>query len=124
MRWRWFGFLFLLGLAARVGHADDAVRQALAEIRSPNALVRCQAASTLAGASSPDERAQALGALRGALQDGVASVRQAAATALGRLGDVRALPWVEARLTCERSPSALAALLLAVGSLGDARHAP
>src|SRR5262245_6789094 len=110
-----------------VASADDAARfdAARREVVSPRVdpAARVAAAEVLSRADSPEARALAVPPLLDALADPVPPVRMAAAEALARLGDERALGRLSGRLRGEGDPATLAALLLAIGRLGRAEDA-
>lgn len=112
----------LAGLAfpahAGAGPASSAAAaRVLADPARPLAERR-DAIRTLARATDPDDREQALPPLLAALSDELLDVRSLAAQALARLRDPRALPRVVRRLGLEKAPVGIAALLLTVGGLG------
>jgi HEAT repeat protein len=117
----------VLAPAAVAGAADDAAafERALSAVVSPRTrpAERALAAQTLAAATTPAERARALPPLLAALGDGAPAVRVAAAGALARVGDERALARLASRLPVEPDGNALAALLLAIGRLGGPEDA-
>jgi HEAT repeat protein len=83
-------------------------------LRHGNSAVRRKAALLLAHAP-PDE---AIAPLLISLRDPNTGVRIAAAQALRAMGDERAVPFLAARLGEEGAPTAVAALLLALGRSG------
>jgi HEAT repeat protein len=116
-----------LALSPSVARADDAAsfERALAAVASPKtaAADRIDAAGTLAAATAPADRARAVPPLLAALGDGAPRVRVAAADALARLGDERAIARLASRLPVESDGHALSSLLLAIGRLGRAEDA-
>jgi HEAT repeat protein len=117
----------LLALSGSAFAADDgsAFERALAAVVSPraDAAGRAAAAATLADARTPAERARALPPLLRALSDCAAPVRVAAADALARIGDERAVARLASRLADEPDGHALASLLLSIGRLGSPEDA-
>ncbi len=103
--------------AAEEGPAFDRALKAVVDAGADPAA-RVEAAAVLAGAVEPAAKERAVATLVGALADAEPRVRIAAADALARLSDERALARLSRRLDVERDPQALGALLLAVGALG------
>jgi len=90
-------------------------------LRHSHPSVRRRAAMLLAHAPADE----AIAGLLVALDDSQSSVRLAAASSLGSLGDERAVPFLARRAVVDPSPRVQAALLLALGMCGDsyvARH--
>src|SRR5688572_2307978 len=114
-----FALLALLCPLLASAESVDDVRVLASADAPPTA--RALAARRL-GATSPREREPALRALLSALEHPFPVVRSEAASALGRLGDERAMPRLERRVGVEEDEGALAALLLAIGEVG-ARYA-
>ncbi|MHC5010392.1 MAG: HEAT repeat domain-containing protein [Planctomycetota bacterium] len=110
----------LLVLQCGLALADAATDQAIRTLRQGEAGARVRAAGFLGEVREDGERDRVLAVLVRALPDSESAVRQAVARALGRRGDVRAVPALLARIDLERDPSVLASVLLALGGIGDA----
>lgn len=119
--------LLLAALAPRV-LADEppGFSKALSTVASTDAdpAARVDAAALLSTVTDPAAKERAVAVLLDALADAVPRVRIAAAEALARLGDERALGRLSRRLSEEKDPQALAGVLLAVGRLGKSPDAP
>ena len=112
--------LALLAAPARADAVDEAARALRDGRRSARDRVDAAHALAAAGASSARDRDRAVPRLVDALADPAGDVRAAAAGALARLEDPRAIPGLVARLGVETEETVLASGLLAVGETGSA----